>query len=114
MAADMSKGKSPFYPGQPVPVELFVGRAKQIDRIMNRAVAQVSAGKPIAVFVQGEYGIGKSSIAGFVQWIAEKHQALHGIAQFPMWRSQSLKRRYAPGPSIRSAQRRFATGSLNT
>ena len=79
MAADMSKGKSPFYPGQPVPVELFVGRAKQIDRIMNRAVAQVSAGKPIAVFVQGEYGIGKSSIAGFVQWIAEKHQALHGI-----------------------------------
>jgi len=46
---------------------------------MNRAVAQVSAGKPIAVFVQGEYGIGKSSIAGFVQWIAEKHQALHGI-----------------------------------
>ncbi len=79
MAADMSKGKSPFYPGQPVPVELFVGRAKQIDRIMNRAVAQVSAGKPIAVFVRGEYGIGKSSIAGFVQWIAEKHQALHGI-----------------------------------
>ena len=79
MAADMSKGKSPFYPGQLVPVELFVGRAKQIDRIMNRAVAQVSAGKPIAVFVQGEYGIGKSSIAGFVQWIAEKHQALHGI-----------------------------------
>ena len=79
MAADMSKGKSPFYPGQPVPVELFVGRAKQIDRIMNRAVAQVSAGKPIAVLVQGEYGIGKSSIAGFVQWIAEKHQALHGI-----------------------------------
>ena len=79
MAADMSKGKSPFYPGQPVPVELFVGRAKQIDRIMNRAVAQVSAGKPIAVFVQGEYGIGKSSIAGFVQWIAEKHEALHGI-----------------------------------
>jgi len=79
MAADMSKGKSPFYPGQPVPVELFVGRAKQIDRIMNRAVAQVSAGKPIAAFVQGEYGIGKSSIAGFVQWIAEKHQALHGI-----------------------------------
>ena len=79
MAADMSKGKSPFYPGQPVPVELFVGRAKQIDRIMNRAVAQVSAGKPIAVFVQGEYGIGKSSIAGFVQWLAEKHEALHGI-----------------------------------
>ncbi len=79
MAADMSKGKSPFYPGQPVPVELFVGRAKQIERIMNRAVAQVSAGKPIAVFVQGEYGIGKSSIAGFVQWVAEKHHALHGI-----------------------------------
>ena len=77
--AEISKGKSPFYPGQPVPVDLFVGRAAQIDRIMTRGVSQVSAGKPVAMFVQGEYGIGKSSIAGFVQWLAEKEYGLHGI-----------------------------------
>lgn len=76
---EISKGKSPFYPGQPVPVELFVGRSDQIDRIMKRGVGQVSAGKPITMYVQGEYGIGKSSVAGFVQWLAEKDHGLHGI-----------------------------------
>jgi len=77
--AAISKGKSPFYPGQPVPVELFVGRARQIERILQRGVGQVSQGKPVALFVQGEYGIGKSSIARFVQWLAEKDYGLHGI-----------------------------------
>lgn len=74
-----SKGKSPFYPGQPVPGELFVGRSKQIDHIMERGIKQVEAGKPVAIFVQGEYGIGKSSIAGFVQWLAEREHGLHSI-----------------------------------
>ncbi len=73
------KGRSPFYPGQPVPVELFVGRQEQVDRIMTRGVAQVAAGKPVAVFVQGEYGIGKSSLAGFVQFLAEKKYNLHPL-----------------------------------
>lgn len=77
--ADISKGKSPFNPGQPVPGELFVGRAKQIERIITRGVKQVALGKPVAMFVEGEYGIGKSSIAGFVQWLAEKDHGLHGI-----------------------------------
>jgi hypothetical protein len=75
----LSKGKSPFYPGQPVPVELFVGRVAQINRIMDRGVVQVAAGKPTAIYIQGEYGIGKSSIAGFVQKIAEKNFGLHAI-----------------------------------
>ncbi len=73
------KGRSPFYPGQPVPVELFAGRTAQIERIMTRGVGQVSSGKPVAIFVQGEYGIGKSSIAGFAQWLAETEHGLHGI-----------------------------------
>jgi hypothetical protein len=76
---EITKGKSPFYPGQPVPVELFVGRADQIERIMRRGVGQVSQGKPVAVYVQGEYGIGKSSIAGFTQRLAEKEYGVHGI-----------------------------------
>ena len=78
MIAD-SKGKSPFYPGQPVPVELFVGRANQIERIMTRGVAQVAAGKPVSMFVEGEYGIGKSSIAGFVQQYAQEKYGLHPL-----------------------------------
>ena len=76
---EISKGKSPFYPGQPVPIELFVGRTAQIERIMTRGVAQVAAGKPVAIYVQGEYGIGKSSIAGYVQWLAEREYGLHSI-----------------------------------
>lgn len=75
----MNKGKSPFYPGQPVPVELFVGRAAQIDRIITRGVRQVAEGKPIAMYVQGEYGIGKSSIGGFASWLAENKYGLHSI-----------------------------------
>jgi hypothetical protein len=77
--APVTKGKSPFYPGQPVPVEFFVGRAAQIDRILTRGVRQVAEGKPVAMYVQGEYGIGKSSIAGFASWLAEKEYGLHSI-----------------------------------
>jgi hypothetical protein len=74
-----NKGRSPFYPEQPVPAELFVGRAEQIDRILVRAVGQVAAGKPVNVFVEGEYGIGKTSIARLTQWLAERDKKLLGI-----------------------------------
>lgn len=73
----MDKGQSPFYPGHLVPVELFVGRQKEIERILQRGVGQVEGGKPISIFVQGEYGIGKSSLARYVQLVAsEKHGLL--------------------------------------
>jgi AAA ATPase domain len=73
----VDKGQSPFYPGQPVPVELFVGREKEIERIITRGVGQVERGKPVSIFVQGEYGIGKSSIARYVQLLAaDKHGLL--------------------------------------
>lgn len=74
-----SKGNSPFYPDQWVPVELFVGRTAQIDHIMTRAVGQVAAGKPVYVFLEGEYGIGKTSVARFTQWLAERNHGLLGI-----------------------------------
>ncbi|HOE65821.1 MAG TPA: ATP-binding protein [Candidatus Hydrogenedentes bacterium] len=76
---EMIKNKSPFYPGQPVPVELFSGRDALIRRIRQRCVGQTGEGKPTALFVQGEYGIGKSSIAGIVQYLAEAEHSLHGI-----------------------------------
>lgn len=87
---EIVKSKSPFYPGQPVPVELFVGRASQIEHIMQRGAGQVEAGKPVALYIQGEYGIGKSSIAGFVQWLAEKENGMHGIYA-PLGTAQTLE-----------------------
>ena len=74
-----TKNRSPFYPSQPVPVELFVGRKQQIDEIRMRGLGQVAAGKPVAVFVEGEYGIGKSSIANYIRMLGEQDYGLHGI-----------------------------------
>jgi hypothetical protein len=74
----VTKGRSPFYPGQPVPVELFVGRQEEISRI-TRAAGQVELGKPQAIFLTGEYGIGKSSLAGFMRYYTEKENHLFGI-----------------------------------
>lgn len=77
MRVMVDKGRSPFSPGQPVPVELFVGRDKEIDRIITRGVGQVVRGKPVSIFVEGQYGIGKSSIARYAQLIAaERHGML--------------------------------------
>jgi hypothetical protein len=72
------KGRSPFYPGQPVPYELFVGRAAEVERI-RRATYQVAAGKPQAIFIAGEYGIGKSSLASFMLSAAELDPQLLGF-----------------------------------
>ena len=74
-----SKSRSPFYPGQPVPVEFFTGRQDVVERILKRGARQVEQGKPMAFFVQGEYGIGKSSLAGFLQTVVERRCSLHGI-----------------------------------
>jgi hypothetical protein len=81
MPDDTGKGRSPFYPGQPVPVEFFAGRGDQIARIV-RAAGQVRFGKPQALFVVGEYGIGKSSLAAYARRLVEKDYALLGIHVF--------------------------------
>jgi len=78
---NLMKGINPFYPGQPVPVEFFTGRMKEIQRII-RAIEQVEQGKPQAVFLTGEYGIGKSSLAGFLNFFAEKNNHILGIHVF--------------------------------
>lgn len=71
-------GRSPFYPGQPVPIEFFIGRTDEIERIV-RSLKQVELGKPQAIFLTGEYGIGKSSLAGYIRSYAEKENHLLGI-----------------------------------
>jgi hypothetical protein len=46
---------------------------------MTRGVGQVAQGKPVSVFLEGEYGIGKTSFARFTQWMAERNNGLLGI-----------------------------------
>ncbi len=70
------KEKSPFTPGSPVPVELFVGRLEQITEIL-RYVKQASSGKQENVFLTGDRGIGKSSLAAFLRhYVATKQNIL--------------------------------------
>jgi len=69
------KDRSPFTPGNPVPVELFVGRTNQLEEIL-RNVKQVRTGKQENIFLAGERGIGKSSFAKFVCNMACKERLL--------------------------------------
>ncbi len=68
--------QSPFTPGSPVPIEMFVGREPQIAEIEKYA-AQATSGRLEALFLLGERGIGKSSIASFARYLAStKHNML--------------------------------------
>lgn len=60
----MQKLPSPFYVNRPVPVDMFVGRRKELERI-QRSAREVAAGKFDGIFVSGEYGIGKTSLAQY-------------------------------------------------
>jgi energy-coupling factor transporter ATP-binding protein EcfA2 len=74
---DISVKESPFTPGRPVPVEYFVARRKEIERL-ERAIRQASTGRNENVFITGERGIGKSSLAGFARYLAEKEYGFVG------------------------------------
>ena len=66
----MTPESSPFSPGRPVPIEFFVGRRAEIERL--RGMVRGSGQGRFAVgFVSGERGIGKSSLAAFVSHLAE-------------------------------------------
>jgi AAA+ ATPase superfamily predicted ATPase len=73
--------ESPFTPGKPVPVEYFVARFDEIKRL-ERAIRQTRSGRNENVFITGERGIGKSSLAGFIQHLAEKEYNFIGAHCF--------------------------------
>jgi len=66
------KEDSPFTPGSPVPVELFVGRVDQIKEIL-KYVKQSESGRQENVFLAGERGIGKSSLAAFLRYLTKEN-----------------------------------------
>ncbi|MEA1893737.1 MAG: ATP-binding protein [Euryarchaeota archaeon] len=69
------KENSPFTPGNPAPVELFVGRVEQIEEIL-KYVKQTSSGRQENVFLAGERGIGKSSLAAFLRHLVDRENFL--------------------------------------
>lgn len=75
--ADINAKESPFSPGRPVQPEYFVARIKEIQRL-ERAVRQTVSGRNENIFITGQRGIGKSSLAGFIRYLAEKEHSLIG------------------------------------
>ena len=68
---------SPFTPGLPVPVELFVGREKELKRLSEH-VGAAAKGRLRVAFLSGERGIGKSSLAAYVKSYAEQSHNMVG------------------------------------
>lgn len=77
----MSRDYSPFTPGQPVALELFVGRQEEIRRLARSAEA-AAHGQLQTLFIVGERGIGKSSLAAFVRTMAEHQFGMLGLHTF--------------------------------
>ncbi len=76
-----NKEESPFTPGNPVPYELFVGRKNQIKEVL-RYIRQSSRGKQENVFLSGNRGIGKSSLASFLRRYVTTTMNMLGIHVF--------------------------------
>lgn len=69
---------SPFTPGQPAPLELFVGRAPQVEALLQHA-RDAAGGRLKVGFLTGDRGIGKTSLARFATFLAERDHALLGL-----------------------------------
>lgn len=77
----MNPETSPFSPGQPVPIEFFIGRIREVERL-GAMVKASTQGKFRIGFVSGERGIGKSSLASFVRHLSEHESQVAGCHVF--------------------------------
>lgn len=75
MAKEIS---SPFSPGQPVDLELFVGRENELGRLKQKIDAARS-GKLQIAFLTGERGIGKTSLAAYMKAYAQNVNEMMGL-----------------------------------
>ena len=77
----MNPESSPFTPGQPVPIEFFVGRVKEIEHLRSMVRASIQGRFKIG-YVTGERGIGKSSLVSFVRHLGEREDCIAGVHAF--------------------------------
>ena len=77
----MTPESSPFRPGQPVPIEFFVGRRPEIERLRDMVTASTQGRFKIG-FVSGERGIGKTSLVAFVRHLVERDHDVAGCHVF--------------------------------
>jgi len=73
----VQKDYSPFVPGQPIAPEFFVGRVEQVRFLVDR-IRQTLSERLEMVFISGERGIGKTSLAQFVRWYVEREWKIVG------------------------------------
>lgn len=83
----MTKDYSPFTPGFPIPVEFFIGRAEEVNRlrkkVANATLRHNKSKRRLQVaFLSGERGIGKSSLASFARHLSERDYKVIGIHSF--------------------------------
>ena len=77
----MNPESSPFTPGQPVPIEFFVGRVAEIEQLRSLVRAALKGRFKIG-FVTGERGIGKTSLVSFVRHLSEREDQVAGAHVF--------------------------------
>ncbi len=74
----MDDSVSPFTPGKPAPIELFVGRTLLVGDV-RKVVRQVRSGRQENVTLIGERGIGKTSLASYARHIARDESDFVGV-----------------------------------
>jgi hypothetical protein len=74
----LTRDYSPFTPGQPTKLELFVGREAEVQRLLD-TIGASTKGRLGVVYMNGERGIGKSSTAFAVRQLAERQHNVVGV-----------------------------------
>lgn len=69
----MNPDSSPFTPGIPVDAEFFTGRQKQVEELLTMVRMARKRGLQVG-WISGERGMGKSSLASFIGYLAERNQ----------------------------------------
>ncbi len=68
----MNPDDSPFTPNQPASVDFFTGREEQVEELLG-IVRKAATGTLQVAWIAGERGIGKSSLASLIGFMAEQH-----------------------------------------
>jgi len=87
--------ESPFTPGRPVPIEYFVARNKEIQRL-ERAIQQTASGRNENIFIEGERGIGNpKTMSAMVDFSGGFPMLMHEIGDAVFWQDTDCLVDYA-------------------